>query len=370
MEERAERFFERQPDGFLAGLWPEAFQLPTFETAPFSTLSFALHEQTQSLYEALVLRENWDTADQTCIQDVKLLSGQMPRPENHLPFFTCPPADHYLREIVESDAWTLVTSIMGVYGQKNPLVTSVPVDERLGRLIFGSMELGLARMTHGKTPTRGDDTSFHPPERQRAAEKLAWQELRREANLAVIEFQKALSEPDGLPLSASVARIQQNPEGLWELHRRAGKRRLAFQEELKRLYRATDKALIRRLSKQLSLPETHLRFTWHRDPFKPVEIEAGRYITYQRRAVAGDLIPEAQKAAGTPMRLRGVGEGELAWIDLSTEVYQSIYEDEFYRVFQADRLLPEHTPASFARSMGQIFGDRLPAEHERGLIHE
>ena len=358
-------------DPFMSSLWHSAVEKPYFEKDPFRALSGVLHAETRSMYRDLSRRENWSLAEQACLQSLQdRLNNPRPPSLERKQYYTCPQETLGNPHFDRMDSWTLASALLGTMGQDKSVATSLSVDVRLGHLIFGSMELGLAQMKRTVEASADVGTHENKPKRTYEIDAELWPNRRLEGIKRVHNYQMAASEQNDAEMQRCFLRVLQESESIWELNQRGSVLLTKFRDGVQKLYQQTDAAVISLLADRFSVSEEELRFAENSDPFKTVEMETGRFVTFQIRAKPGEHIPHCAEDRPEIVKLREVQAGEVAWRDLPASEVRPVYEETLYRKARVAEFQPEHTPESFAFAMGQIFGDRLPAEYLRKYPQE
>ena len=356
-------FIPQKPNGFLSSLWANAMQDPLFEAEPFFSLSRVLHHETHSLYQQITDRSTWSPAERSCLRTLVLRAHTPGESEDRAArYFTCP-SDSTAPDIVERcDAWALVNGLMNMQGKQNPVVTSLRVNMRVGRCIFGSMELGLAKM---QAQRKGRSACLSPKSSDvevRRQEVDAWLAVRQQSNFTLARFRLACSEGESVSLLRSVVEMQQDQEALWELNRRRGNSFTVFTEAMRRIYDETDARVMAELAERRGRPASDFRFYPGRHRDEDTHFEPGRAVTYQVIASPGENVPRKKEGAKSLVELVEVAPGDVVWRDLPEEEIRPLYLEAFYAACDAERFYPGSTPEIFSERMGQYFGERLAIE--------
>jgi hypothetical protein len=348
---------------FLRILWDKAQADPRFLFDPFRVLSSLLHKETHTLNERIRDKDNWELADRECLLAIKQLpkadTCQSPRCKT---FFLCPPEDLQNNLFLNQDPWVLAGDLLGSLQQDKPVATCLPVNERLGRLVFGSLGLGLVKMLCPDAPKDTTERSQIPFPQIIPGETELWPDQRSGAFKRVYDYQISLKENIPARTHESLMEILQAPEAIWELNQRGGTLVDNFRQRTRQLYETTDREVIQTLAAKHNVKEEEIRFSPSKDPYKTFQLAVGRHITYQIRAKPGEKILAFDDSKPGSFHLREAEPGEIAWIDLPSDEVRPIYQAVFFMTANAMDLKAPHTPETFSKAMGQIFGDRLPAE--------
>lgn len=359
-------FEQDAADQFMSSLRSSAVDKPYFKKDPFRALSSVLHAETRSLYQDLSRRENWGLAEQTCLNSLQdRIDNPRPPSLERKQYYTCPHENSLNPQFDDLDSWTLASALLGTLGQGKPVATSLSVDVRLGHLIFGAMELGLAQMKQPVQASSSSEMDENKPKRTYQIDGQLWPNRRLDGITKVHSYQMAASEQNELKMHHCFLLVLQESEAIWELNHRGSVLLVKFREGTRTLYQQTDAAVIALLADRFTVSKDEIRFAENSDPFKTVEMETGRFVTFQIRAKPGEHVPYCSEDQPQIVQLREVQPGEIAWRDLPACDVRPVYEEALYRAARVEAFQPEHTPESFAFAMGQIFGDRLPAEYFR-----
>lgn len=356
--------YPARPDTFLDTLWEALTPPPPHAENTFRILSTALHQQTHALNKAVRARENWELASP---ETLKVLKTSRPIPlkthNGEKRFYLCPPEGLQTEQLDQLNPWILAGTLIGTLRHDQPVATTLRMDERLGHLVFGSLGLGLVKMFRAAPPEQPVPENTPPDIAKHTSDAEDWPDYRNRAFKKVYDYQLALNHSSPLKVQEALLEVLQEPEAIWELNQRAGSVRMDFQKTLQDLYNQTDREVIRHLAEQHRVAPEDIRFSASTDPFKTFQRGVGRFITFQIRAKPGEkyFTPSANQQVAL-FNLQEASPEDNAWVDLPADRVRELYEQVFYRVAQADTLQPHHSPESFAMAMGQVFGDRLPAE--------
>ncbi|MCU0248076.1 MAG: hypothetical protein MUC42_16030, partial [Bryobacter sp.] len=223
-----------------------------------------------------------------------------------------------------------------------------------------------------KKPASGDEdpkktkSGDEPEEKKPTKEERdqAWEKGKQEGKKKVKEFVEAMKSGDPEAKKQAALEFLKDKNAMMELNRDPGMGRVRAElnKTLKDVYGHVDKKVIGDLAndpyyKDKGLTADDFRILNPTNPKKPTGTTKSSYdrdITVQRRAQAGEWIPDPNAPSG----FRQCKSGETAWIDVPAKDLESTYSKRFYEAATGKPAPDAETARQFTRDHDQTCTDR------------
>ncbi|MCC5850773.1 MAG: hypothetical protein JJU29_22010 [Verrucomicrobia bacterium] len=319
----------------------------------FKNVSTTFHRDIHQTYKEICKKENWGTANMRKVQD--LLESPLAFTPGSGDGLYAKPMSTQLKQVeaLSLDNWVFASGLIGLDQVPVEVDHAPQLDQRLGSMIFATMELGISLKT--KSCADWERDLFHqialslnhmPTARIREHEEL-WRAKKASVVDTIIHFQAAFQSDNRKKLGVEALRILENQSAILEIRRRGGTLQNAFFEWQESVYRRTDRRVLERLASAKGIPVRQLRFVQVLDPFKFWPMRLGRRVLYQWHP--------SSETASAPIP-------DEIWQDIPPSESLEVYAPIFYEESGGSEHYVETDPKTFAILMNQQFSTRLPLE--------